>query len=333
MGEIKLKYGVSYFGNRILKHIKTDMRELKQNGFDYVLHTYSEYDLKFREKTLKEIVKISKNEGLKVWVNPWGVGNVFGGEPFSDFASQNIFTSCQVLDDGKPTPIACPNSPEFSNYMDKWLHAVSEAKVDCILWDEPHFHEQGFLSSVVGRWGCRCKYCKSEYTKEYNSEMPLQETNEVKQFKHNSLKRFVEKLTIKSNNFGIKNTLYLTANMESENIKTVWKEYAKIKSIDVISTGPYWLWAKKDINMVSEYSKILFELSKTYKKESQIWIQGFNIATEKETEIREAIELSKSSGIKNIAVWGFEGCTQQSWISCENPQATWENIIDSINNN
>jgi len=124
-----MQIGVSYFGNRILKHVKYDMQELKQNGFTFVLHTYSEFDLMFNSGTMKEIFKITHDAGLDVWVNPWGIGNVFGGEPFSNFATKNIFTSCQILDDGKPTPIACPNSPDFNKFMDSWVEMIIDSNV------------------------------------------------------------------------------------------------------------------------------------------------------------------------------------------------------------
>lgn len=306
------------------------MKELKKNGFNYVLHTYSEYDLMFREKTLMEIVKISHEAGLEVWVNPWGVGNVFGGEPFSNFVNQNIFSSCQVLDDGNPTAIACPNSPMFNDYMVKWLNAVSAAKVDAILWDEPHFHEQGFLSSVEGRWGCRCKYCKAKYEELFNTEMPLNETDSVKLFKLKSILKFITNLADKAKKLGIKNTLYLTANLKPNKIITAWDDYAKIESIDTIATGPYWQWAKEEVGIVNEYSRVIQRLAKKYNKESQVWIQGFNIHAQLESEIRQATQFVNEAEVDRIAFWGYEGCTQQSWISCDNPTLVWRTILESI---
>jgi len=327
-----MQIGVSYFGNRILKHVKSDMRDLKQKGFTFVLHTYSEFDFQFRAETMKEIFKITHDEGLDVWVNPWGVGNVFGGEPFSNFASKNIFTSCQVLDDNNPTSIACPNSPEFNGFLDSWIETVVDSGVDTILWDEPHFHEQGFLSSIPDRWGCRCKFCKSKFEDEFNYPMPIIETEEVKAFKKKSLISFIERLSNKVKKSNVKNTLYLTANLSTEEVDKEWESLFNIKSIDTFATGPYWQWAEKPVEHVAEYAKIILEMASKKNKNSQIWIQGFRIKAGREDELSKAISMATDSGIKNIAIWGYEGCSQESWVTCDNPELVWKKILDPIDN-
>src|SRR5262245_51746503 len=55
-----IQFATSYFGNRILRHVITDMNALRQNGFDIVLHTFSELDLRFYPRTMVEIVDASK---------------------------------------------------------------------------------------------------------------------------------------------------------------------------------------------------------------------------------------------------------------------------------
>jgi len=325
-----MQIGVSYFGNRILKHVKSDMQELKQNGFTFVLHTYSEFDLMFNSGTMKEIFKITHDAGLDVWVNPWGIGNVFGGEPFSNFATKNIFTSCQILDDGKPTPIACPNSPDFIKFMDSWVEMIIDSNVDAILWDEPHFHEQGFLSSVPGRWGCMCENCKSKFENDFNYPFPKTETEDVKLFKKNSLFQFISRLSQKAKDGGVRNTLYLNANIKNELIQNEWGKFFQMDSIDTFSTGPYWHWAKKPVEQVAEFSKIISELASQNNKKSQIWIQGFKIDSGRENEISIAINSAINCGIENIAIWGYEGSSQESWLVCDNPQLVWENVLKSI---
>ena len=325
-----MQIGVSYYGNRILKHVKSDMRELKQNGFTFVLHTYSEFDLMFNSGTMKEIFKITHDEGLDVWVNPWGVGNVFGGEPFSNFASKNIFNSCQILDDDKPTPIACPNSPDFNKFMDSWIEMIVNSGVDEILWDEPHFHEQGFLASVPGRWGCRCEYCKSKFEEEFSYPLPETETDDVKLFKKNCLFHFIARLSEKASNGGVRNTLYLTANINVELMEKEWNKYFNINSIDTISTGPYWIWEKATVKKVADFSKALHELTLIKNKQAQIWIQGFKITDGREQEVIEAISCAINAGIENIAIWGYEGSSQESWLACDNPKKVWETVLNSI---
>ena len=63
-----------------------DVRRLRKEGFDIVVHTFSENDLRFYRKSVRDIVEVTKETGMRVWMDPWGVGGVFGGEAFSDAA-------------------------------------------------------------------------------------------------------------------------------------------------------------------------------------------------------------------------------------------------------
>ena len=81
--------GVSYFGVRSPKHAISDMQSIKAAGFNAVLHTWSEEDQQYYYDTMKEIVDRSAELGLTVYVNPWGVGRVFGGEAYSELTARN----------------------------------------------------------------------------------------------------------------------------------------------------------------------------------------------------------------------------------------------------
>ena len=93
--------GVSYFGVRSPKLALMDVAHIKEAGFNAVLHTWSEEDLQYYYDTMKQIVNESAAMGLSVYVNPWGVGRVFGGEAYSELTARN-HDMCQVALDGKP---------------------------------------------------------------------------------------------------------------------------------------------------------------------------------------------------------------------------------------
>ena len=80
-----MKLGASYFGNRTLRHVEKDMEKMVQDGCNLVVHTMSEHDIAYYSQTMIDIVKVSKDIGLEVFLDPWGVGRVFGGESFSTF--------------------------------------------------------------------------------------------------------------------------------------------------------------------------------------------------------------------------------------------------------
>ncbi|NET23830.1 MAG: hypothetical protein F6K07_33090, partial [Okeania sp. SIO1H5] len=107
-----MKTGISYFGVRDVDHARKDMQEIANHGFTHVLHTLSEEDLQYHADSLREIVSISKDLGLGVYLNPWGVGRVFGGEAYSELAARNP-QQAQIDNKGKPTVASCINHPMF----------------------------------------------------------------------------------------------------------------------------------------------------------------------------------------------------------------------------
>ncbi|CAN5584262.1 hypothetical protein BH23CHL4_BH23CHL4_22100 [soil metagenome] len=40
-----IQTGVSYFGNRTLRHVQVNMEDIATSGFDYVVHCFTESDL------------------------------------------------------------------------------------------------------------------------------------------------------------------------------------------------------------------------------------------------------------------------------------------------
>ena len=71
--ERPLKKGIAYHSNRLLSHVREDMQEIVQSGFDIVLHTFSHNDWDRHKNIMKEIFTITRENGLDVWVDNWGI--------------------------------------------------------------------------------------------------------------------------------------------------------------------------------------------------------------------------------------------------------------------
>src|SRR5690625_1893637 len=121
--------GVSYFGNRILRHVETDMKGLADDGYTGVLHTFSENDLAYYRTQMERIVAVSHNAGLEVQLGPWGLGGLFGGEAESIFATRYPDLG-QVFASGRRIGSPCPTRPEFRDYVRTWATAAVEAGAD-----------------------------------------------------------------------------------------------------------------------------------------------------------------------------------------------------------
>ena len=72
------QYGVSYFGVRDPRHAARDLDEIAGAGFRHLTHTLSEYDLRYHFEDVARLVTMSRDRGLEVGLDPWGVGGIFG---------------------------------------------------------------------------------------------------------------------------------------------------------------------------------------------------------------------------------------------------------------
>ena len=101
------------------------MIRLRGEGLGVVVHTFSENDLLYYRGTMKRIVAASQEAGLRVWLDPWGLGGVFGGEAFSDAALKEADWA-QISSTGNRLPACCPSHPGFRNFLTEWIGAGLE---------------------------------------------------------------------------------------------------------------------------------------------------------------------------------------------------------------
>lgn len=325
-----MKLGCSYFGNRILRYVQKDMESLAKDSFDYVVHTFSENDLAFYAKSMKEIVKATHDAGLEVYIDPWGVAKIFGGEAFSDLLVVKPHLK-QILDDGDPAGIACLNHPELIGFIQKWTDAAIDTGADYIFWDEPHFYLSTWLGGRPNTWGCRCAYCKEKYFEMFKEEMPMKETEQVVLFKQTCIRDFLSEAVSYAKNKGIKNCL-CSLPVEEKNEKS-WDLLASIPGLDNFGTDPYWYAFKKDVReYISSHARKVVQLTQKLGKETHLWLQGFKVPAGREEEIEIGVEEAVKAGVRDLAVWGFEACNAISYIRPDNPQKLWDITVSAFKN-
>ncbi|HOE62535.1 MAG TPA: hypothetical protein PKW18_05390 [Candidatus Sumerlaeota bacterium] len=323
-----MKLGCSYFGNRILKHVAEDMKYLADNHFTYVVHTFSENDFRFYAGTMKEIIRISKDCGLETLIDPWGVGRVFGGEAFSEFVAFHP-EECQMLNDGKPSANACPNNPKFRTFMKNWIETAVGTGADYVFWDEPHFYLSSWMGGRPNTWGCRCKYCAKKFEEEYNMPMPLEETPTVNEFKHYSIRAFLQEMLNHAHQYGAKNSLCILPHSAANDV--AMRDFAEMNNLEDFGTDPYWYGINKNAQQyVGETSRKVFEVCREVGRNGHIWIQGFKIPAGREKEIEIAVKAAVDAGIRNLAVWGFDACGNMSTIAPDDPKKAWQIILESF---
>ncbi|TES94396.1 MAG: hypothetical protein E3J87_00420 [Candidatus Cloacimonadota bacterium] len=321
-----MKIGVSYFGNRILEHVETDMNLLKTVGFDFVVHTYSENDFEFYEKTMHDIVKISKNNGLEVWLDPWGLGGFFGGEAYSSWIMKYP-KICQIDSIFEKVPAACPNNEKFKMLIKTWIKSAAKSDTDFVFWDEPHFYQH---FSKSGLWCCRCPSCIKKFKGKYNTKFPLKKSSRVEFFKKESIIDFLSFVTDTAEKEGLRNAVCILPEAEESFLTKI----ASLPGLEILATDPYGILFGKPLkDYVKNETRKLKRAADKFGKKFQIWTQAFKVPRDKHKEVIDAMDIPLGLGADSIAVWGYKACKHISSISSESPDELWGMIEEWVMKN
>lgn len=313
--------GISYFGVRNPEWVRLDMERIQKAGFTHVLHTYSEEDVHYYADTMAEIIRISKQLGLGVYVNPWGVGRVFGGEAYSELVARNP-AMAQVGNDGKTRAASCPNHPDFRAYMHKWIQLVCQTEVDTIFWDEPHFD----FTKGKDTWNCRCAICQKGFEARFRYAMPDSLTSDVLLFREECLLDFLSEMTEAVHRLGKRNSVCMLPPWFPGGLDD-WSKVACLPFVDEIGSDPYWEKTTPLAEIGPTYKSVserTVAIAKQYGKDAQMWIKNYHIVQGTEDSVRIATEEAYQAGIRNIFAWSYLGSSYLSWLKSDNPQLVWE---------
>ena len=323
--------GVSYFGNRILRHVAADMDDLAARGFTGVLHTMSENDLAYYRDTLGRMVEISHAAGLFVQVGPWGLGRTFGGEAESLFVANHPHVG-QVLDSGRPVAAGCLNSGSYREFVRSWATAAVETGAERIFWDEPHWAHPAHFDEPLERWGCRCPRCVRRWCDETgDDDLPTELTAEVRAFRERCLVEFLGELTGYVAGLGGRSTVCLLPHTSGSLGVADWSAVARLPGLATLATDPYWkAFDEPVVPFVTEFSERVAQQAAAAGIEPQIWIQGFRLGPEDADDIHAAVAAARSAGIDDLWTWGYEACGHMSYLATVDPDRVWETLCAAL---
>lgn len=313
-----LKTGFSYFGVRNPKHVRTDMEQMVREGNRLVLHTWSEEDQAYYRDTMGTIIALSKDVGLEVYVNPWAVGRIFGGEAHSELIAR-IPECRQYFNDGTPAPAACPNHPAVIEYLEAWTRSVCATAVDTLFWDEPHFF---FRKGAEDMWACSCPSCQTLFLERFGRPLPLQFTEDVKTFREERIENLIRRLTGLAHELGKRNCVCLLPDHFNAGTSD-WDRIAALPAVDELSTDPYWEQgdsSERVHELYAVYAKRVVETARRHGKVPQVWIKNYRITQEEESHVELATRLSIEAGCENLMAWSWRGSEYLSWLSSERPE-------------
>lgn len=323
------KLGVAYFGNRYVGHARSDLGEIADMGASYVVHTMSEADLRWNPSTMRDLIAVGTELGLTAWVTPWALGGVFGGEAPS-YAVMEHPEACQRDNRGNHLPALCPRQPVFRQLIREWLDAAAESGAEVCQWDEPHFARQWDEDS--GRWACRCLACQEAFRETAHRDLPHDWDKEVAEFVHRSLAETVRWCVAEAGQRGLGSSIVLLPDGTDD--ATGWHELAALPGVRYFGGTPYWVFGGYPPEDVPQYlaswcARLVEATTGTLAKPLG-WIQAFSIPAGRESEIRQGVDIMRTSGISSIAVWAYRACSAMSALAPDSPDLVWATVKEAF---
>jgi N-acetylmuramic acid 6-phosphate etherase len=319
--------GCSYFGVRIVRHVRRDMADLVARGYTGVLHTFSENDLTYYRGTMREIVEASHALGLTVQLGPWGLGRTFGGEAESRFVTFHP-EECQVLDDGRRVAAACLNSPVYRQFCKEWADAALEAGADSVFWDEPAWVVPEHVGvEDASRWSCRCARCAERF----GGPLPAELTPEAQAFREASVVDFLRDMVAHVAACGGCNTICLLPATEGTHGISDWNTVASLPGLTTFATDPYWKhWGEAAGPFVRRFARLLRETCERHGVGAQLWLPGFGLTRDEIPELEAAIAAARDEGVGDLWTWGYEACAHMTHLATPDSPLVWEAVSAAL---
>ena len=309
--------GVSYYCPPYVEHARRDFQEMLEHNCTAVVLALSEFDLDFWKPNIIDVTRVAKEMGLTVYLDTWGIGKWFGGEPPSLFLNQNPGNRQVSALTGEPLSAACFNTTAFREYffgLCDWL--AENVDADGFFWDEPHYALPRGYASITGGagddWSCCCSFCKRQFEQQYGYEMPKQMTMEVKRFRHD---RALDILEVASRRIkairpeskiiccvhATLGTYYVTENRGYDN----WDRVARSDACDVFSTTI--LSYQLPRRFFKDITQRTVETAARAGVGNQRWIMGYYQEPDDLEELTEIAQLYADLGTESLFAWTYRG--------------------------
>ncbi len=305
----KLRTGAAYHGCRMLHHVEHDMRDMADHNMNLVVHMLSHTDWDRHNRVMKDIVGISEEAGLEVWIDNWGLGGPPGDK--SHFLSYYP-EAHQIYSTGEPDPVrVCLRQPSFRTFMKAWIDTVADSGAKTIFWDEPHLPAKGAVYS------CTCPLCQKAFEERYGRPMPVLLDDDAAEFRLDTIEEYFRDLCDYAASKGLKNAVcVMLGEGIGINLSTLGK-IGGIESLDNIGSDPYWGY-REDVNpyeFVYRGTRKTLETAEQFGKDHNVWIQAFGVPRGREEEIVQATEAAYDAGARTIIAWGYFGSISNDYAA------------------
>lgn len=309
--------GVSYYGLSYVEHARADFQEMLDHHCNAVVLALSEFDIDFWFPNIVRVAALAKEMGMKVYLDTWGIGKWFGGEPTSLFLTNHPGNRQVSAFTDEPLPAACFNTYAFQRYFwDICEKLATYVDADGFFWDEPHYALPKSYASITGGagddWSCRCAVCQEKFRQEYGYEMPRQWTMDGKRFRHDRAIEILETAgrkikAIRPNSkiiwcvHATLNTYYVTENRGYDN----WDRVASNPTCDVFSSTI--LSYSLPQSFFRSITQRTVDAAARYGKGNQRWMMGYYQEPEDLHQIVDVAKMYAEMGVESLFAWTYRG--------------------------
>ncbi len=340
-----MQWVTSYFGNRILRHVRQDMRHLAGSGFHEVVHTFSENDLFYASATMQDLVRATQDAGLSVQIDPWGVAGIFGGEAFSRWILEEPELQ-QRGPSGRLLGGACLNHPGLREKMARWLDAAARTGADRVFWDEPHWSPRGPRNP--GGELCVCEHCLAaarQWCEQQRVTVPAGTAASAPTggfpealfhpFRAASVLRLLADLCRLARERGLPSSICVLPLGVLDQPVLDWKPFAGLPGVELFGTDPYWqAFGIDDAADRDRFIDTNCSLAQAAAREAgvatMLWIQAFRVPVERQADLLEGARRLLGNAPDLAAIWGFEACAHMSELACGQAYEFWERLLELV---
>ncbi len=324
--------GVSYYGISYPEHARADFQEIRAHNCNAILLALSEFDIAFWFPNIPKIVDEARKQGLKVYLDTWGIGKFFGGEPPSLFLQENVLNRQVTALTDESVAAACFSTPAFKEYFFGIVEKLARScDAQGIFWDEPHYampiYPVGYQSTTD--WTCRCKICQKIFEDHYGYPLPKVLTDQVKKFRRQQASQVLQQASqlvksIRSDwsvtqcSLPAENNYYLSLERGYDD----WEQVAATPEYDIFSTS---IVTSYDVPIAvhARLAEKTVELARKYKKIPQRWVMSYFESPTDLDFISQIVHTYAHVGIESIFSWTYRA-GQGTVLSAPDPLKVWD---------
>ncbi len=324
--------GVSYYGLSYPEHARADFAEIKAHNCTAVLLALSEFDIAFWLPNIPKIVDEARQQGLRVYLDTWGIGKFFGGEPPSLFLQENIHNRQVTALTDESVAAACFSTAAFKEYFFGIVEKLTRTcDADGFFWDEPHYampiYPVGYQSTTD--WTCRCPTCIRLFEDRYGYTMPKVLTEQVKKFRRRQAGQVLEEASrivhsirkewsVTQCSLPAENNYYLSQERGFDD----WEQVAASQEYDIFSTS---IVTSYDTPLIvhERLAAKTVELARRYGKRSQRWVMSYFESPANVNVIKQIVHAYSNAGIDSIFSWTYRAGMGTA-LAAPNAQRVWD---------